>query len=140
MIRDDIKARSIAALKARDSETRSRLGGILARFLEVEKSAGFDGWTDAKQQEIVAKYVKQLTASLEAMKGSKVAEAYAGEIALLAPYLPTLLDEAATRELVAPLAEQARGLGQFMGMVMKSHKGKVDARIVRAIGQELGLK
>ena len=127
-------------LKARDSETRSRLGGILARFLEIEKSAGFDGWTEAKQQEVVAKYVKQLQASVEAMKGSAVAESYAAEIALLEPYLPKLLDEAATRELVAPLAEQARGLGQFMGLVMKSHKGKVDPRIVRAVGQELGLK
>ena len=140
MIRDDIKARSIAALRARDSLTRSRLGGILAAFLEIEKSGDFDGWTDAKQQEVVAKYCKQLTASLEAMKGSTVAEGYAAEIALLAPYLPTLLDAAATRELIAPLAEGARGLGQFMGLVMKAHKGEVDARIVREIGVELGLK
>ena len=140
MIREDIKARSIAALKARDSATRSRLGGILARFLEVEKSAGFDGWTESKEQEIVAKYVKQLSASLEAMKGSKVAEAYAAEIGLLDQYLPKMLDEGATRELVAPLAEQARGLGQFMGLVMKEHKGKVDPRLVRAIGMDLGLK
>ncbi len=140
MIREDIKARSIAALKARDSATRSRLGGILARFLEVEKSAGFDGWTESKEQEIVAKYVKQLSASLEAMKGSKVADGYAAEIALLDQYLPKMLDEAATRELVAPLAEQARGLGQFMGLVMKAHKGKVDPRLVRAVGMDLGLK
>ncbi len=140
MIRQDIKNRSIAALKARDSVTRSRLGGILARFLEIEKSAGFDGWTEDKEREVVAKYCKQLSASVEAMKGSDVAAGYQAEIALLDQYLPKLLDEAATRALVAPLAEQARGLGQFMGLVMKSHKGKVDPRIVRAVGQELGLR
>ena len=140
MIREDIKARSIAALRARDSDTRSRLGGILATFLEIEKSAGFDGWTEEKERAVVAKYCKQLSASLEAMKGSAIAESYAAEIALLDPYLPQVLDAAATRELVAPLAAQARGLGQFIGLVMKNHKGKVDARIVREIGEELGLK
>jgi uncharacterized protein YqeY len=140
MIREDIKRRSIAALKARDSETRSRLGGVLARFLEMEKEQGFDGWTEDKERAVVAKYCKQLRAAMEAMKGSAIAEAYAAEIALFESYLPRVLDEAATRELVAPIAEQARGLGQFMGLVMKSHKGRVDARLVRAIGQELGLK
>jgi uncharacterized protein YqeY len=139
MIREDIKARSIAALRARDSDTRSRLGGILARFLEIEKSGDFDGWTEEKERAIVAKYCKQLSASVDAMKGSAVAASYSAEIALLDQYLPTLLDEAATRELVGPLAEQARGLGQFMGLVMKSHKGKVDPKIVRAVGQSLGL-
>ncbi len=140
MIREDIKSRSIAALKARDSDTRSRLGGILARFLEIEKSTGFDGWTEAREREVVAKYCKQLSASVEAMKGSDVAAAYEAEIALLDRYLPKMLDEAATRALVAPLAEQAGGLGQFMGLVMKAHKGKVDPKVVRGIGQELGLR
>ena len=140
MIRDDIKRRSIAALKARDSETRSRLGGVLARFLEIEKSEGFDGWTEQAQQDVVAKYCKQLKASVEAMKGSPVAEGYQAEIDLLAQYLPKMLNESETRALVAPLADGARGLGQFMGMVMKQHRGKVDPAIVRAVGQSLGLK
>jgi uncharacterized protein YqeY len=65
--------------------------------------------------------------------------AFRAEIGLLEPYLPQLLDEAATRELVTPLAEGARNLGMFMGSVMKAHKGKVDPALVRRIGGELGL-
>lgn len=139
-IRDEIKAMSIAALKARDTETRSRLGGVLARFGEVEKEKDFDGWSEEKQRAIVSAYVKQLRGALGDLAGTDLAVAYQAEIDLLAPFLPQLLDAEATRALVAPLAEQARGIGQFMGLVMRAHKGKVDPALVRAIGQELGLK
>ncbi len=139
-IRDEIKAMSIAALKARDAETRSRLGGILSRFGEVEKGKGFDGWSEERERAVVASYVKQLKGALGDMAGTDLAAAYQAEIDLLAPFLPQLLDEAATRELVAPLAEQARSIGQFMGLVMRSHKGQVDPGLVRRIGQDLGLK
>jgi len=63
-IRDEIKAMSIAALKARDAETRSRLGGILSRFGEVEKGKGFDGWSEERERAVVASYVKQLKGAL----------------------------------------------------------------------------
>jgi uncharacterized protein YqeY len=114
--------------------------GVLARFTEVEKEQSFDGWTEDKERAIVAAYVKQLKGALGDLKGTALADSYQAEIDLLDPYLPRLLDREATRELVAPLVEQARSIGQFMGLVMKSHKGKVDPGLVRAIGQELGLK
>ena len=139
-IRDELKAWSIAALRARDAVTRSRLVGILARFTEVEKEQAFDGWTEDKERAIVAAYVKQLKGALGDLKGTALAESYQAEIDLLDPFLPKLLDRDATRALVAPLAEQARSIGQFMGLVMKAHKGTVDPSTVRAIGQELGLK
>lgn len=139
-IRDQLKAQSIAALRARDADTRSRLVGILARFTEVEKERGFAGWSEDKERTMVAAYVKQLRGALDELAGTALAEAYQAEIALLAPFLPQLLDAEATRALVAPLAEQARSIGQFMGLVMRSHKGKVDPALARAIGEELGLK
>lgn len=140
MIRDELKQKSIAALRARDKETRALLGGIIARFLEVEKSEGFTEWTEQAQRDVVGKYVKSLRSSFEALPDGDLARRYEAELALLEPYLPQLLDEAATRALVAPLAEKANGrLGPFMGMVMKAHKGSLDPALVRRIGQELGL-
>jgi len=138
-IRDEIKTRSIAALKAGDRETRSRLSGVVALFIEVEKAAGFSGWTEVREREVVASYAKKLKAALSDLGDRPLAAEYRAEIALLEPYLPQLLDAEATRELVAPLLEQARSLGQFMGLVMKSHKGAVDARLVREIAVEAGL-
>ena len=139
MIREQLKAKSIAALKSRDKETRSALTGILARFLEVEKSGNFEGFTEQSERSLVAAYAKSLKSALEQMADGAVADSYRAEIALLEPFMPQLLDEAATRELVTPLAEGARNLGMFMGSVMKQHKGKVDPTLVRRIGAELGL-
>ncbi len=139
MIRDDIRRRSREALKARDRETRGLLTSILGKFTEVEKASRFDGWTEDLEQEVVARHVKGLRQGIEQMKSGPIVDGYHKEIALLEPYLPTLLDEAATRELVTPIAERARNIGQFMGMVMKEHRGKVDPKLVRQIGEELGL-
>ncbi len=139
MIREDLKRRSLEALKGRDRETRTLLSSILGKFTETEKASRFQGWTDALEQEVVARHVKGLRQGIEQMKTGPVVDGYLREVALLEPYLPKLLDEAATREIVTPIAEGARNLGQFMGMVMKQHKGTVDPALVRRIGEELGL-
>ena len=139
MIREQLKAQSIAALKSGDKQTRALLNGILARFLEEEKSAGFKGFTEQSERALVSSYVKMLKSGLEQLNAGELAEKYRAEIALLEPFMPQLLDEAATRDLVTPLAEGARNLGMFMGSVMKQHKGKVDPALVRRIGSELGL-
>ena len=140
MIRDELKQRSKEALKAGDKATRLALSSILGRFGEEEKSARFDGWTEELERTLIARHIKGLKQGVDQMKTGPIVEGYLHEIALLEPYLPQLLDEAATRALVEPFAANARALGQFMGMVMKEHKGKVDPVLVRRIGGELGLK
>ena len=140
MIREEIKAKSIAALKARDKETRSLLSGILGRFSEEEKSSGFAGWSEDIERKLVASYVKSLRGSIDMMAGTDLAAAYQSEVDLLADYLPQVLDETATRALVEALVPECGGLGQLMGRVMKDHKGKVDGGLVRRIAMEAGLK
>jgi uncharacterized protein len=140
MIQDEIRQRSKEALKAGEKDTRLALSSILGRFGETEKSGRFEGWTEEAERGLIATHVKGLKQAVEQMKTGAVVERYRMEIALLEPYLPQLLDEAATRALVEPIAANARALGQFMGLVMKEHKGKVDPVLVRRIGGELGLK
>lgn len=139
MVRDELKARSIAALKARDKETRTLLSGVLAKFLEVEKSGTFTEWTDAAQRELVGKYVKQLKGSLSDLGGTDLGAAYQAEIDLLEPFGPQLLDEAATRAILEALVGKVSGVGPVMGKVMGQYKGKVDPGLVRRLAQELGL-
>lgn len=138
-VREEIKARSITALKARDKETRLRLSGVLGRFTEVEKSGGFEGWTDERERTVVSAYVKSLKSALKDLAGSPLVDSYQAEIDLLAPYMPQLMGAEETRALVEPLVANCRSIGQLMGMVMKEHKGKVDAGLVRSIAVELGL-
>lgn len=140
MIQDELRQKSKDALKAGDKATRLALSSILGRFGEEEKSKGFDGWTEEAQRALVASHVKGLRQAVEQMKSGPIVEQYRMEIALLEPYMPQLLDEAATRALVEPIAANAHALGQFMGLVMKEHKGKVDPVLVRKIGGALGLK
>lgn len=139
MVRDELKAQSIAALKARDKETRTLLSGVLAKFTEVEKSGTFTEWTEQAQRELVGKYVKQLEGSLKDLAGTELGAKYQAEIDLLDPYLPKLLDEAATRAILEPLVGQVKGVGPVMGRVMGKYKGQVDPGLVRKLAGELGL-
>ena len=53
MIRDELKQKSIQALKAGDRGTRAALGGVISAFLDAEKSAGFTGWTEEAERELL---------------------------------------------------------------------------------------
>lgn len=140
MVRDELKRLSIEALKRKDTETRTRLSGVLSKYLEEEKSGNHSGWTDESERMVVGRYVKVLEGSLDELGNSPLAAAYRSEIELLRPFLPQLLDEAATRALVVALVPTVKGMGQLMGLIMKDHKGKVDAAIVKKIATELGVK
>ena len=139
MVREQLKAMSIAALRARDKETRSRLSGVLAEFTSVEKSDGFEGWTEERERTLVGKYAKRLQSSLKDLGGTDLGASYAAEVALLKPFGPQLMDAAATRDLLEPLVGQVQGVGPLMGRVMKTHKGKVDPGLVRQVAKELGI-
>mmetsp|Transcript_34271 Transcript_34271/g.55463 ORF Transcript_34271/g.55463 Transcript_34271/m.55463 type:complete len:217 (+) Transcript_34271:320-970(+) len=140
-IRDTIKDMSKVALKSRDTKTRERLSSILGKFVEEEKSKNFKGWSLELEQQVVAKYVKNLQQSLNELAGTPLADAYKEELDLLAPFQPKVLSEEETRALVEPLVKEAKSIGQFMGVVMKSLKSKgVDPGLARKIGEELGLK
>lgn len=140
MVREALKQMSIDALKRRDSDTRARLSGVLAKFLEEEKSGNHRGWTEESERAVISKYVKTLEASLDELGASPVAAGYRAEIELLRPFMPQVMDEAATRTLVETLLPQVKGMGQLMGLVMKDHKGKVDAAVVKKVATEMGLK
>ena len=60
------------------------------------------------------------------------------EVDYLSPFLPTLLDEAATGALVEKTiadvgATSLKQMGQVMGAIMKAHKGQVDAGLVKTL-------
>jgi len=139
MVREQIKAMSIQALRDRDKVTRARLSGVLADFTAREKDADFTGWTEQSEREIVGRYSKRLLSSLKDLKGTELGDSYEAEAALLEPFGPQLLDEAATRALLEPLVGKVKGVGPVMGRIMKTHKGLVDPSLVRKLAAELGL-
>jgi hypothetical protein len=139
-----------AAMRAKDKTRIACIRQVKSKIQEAVNAKGFKGEVDdTLYQTTIASYIKSLKKGIEELeaagaRGEELRASYAAEIAYLEPFLPQLKSEEETRELVQ--AAIARGgvtdvkqIGKVMGMVMKDHKGEVDAGLVRALAeQELG--
>jgi len=146
-ILDDLDARLKEAMKARNERVVSTLRMIRADVMDHTNAAGFDGnLGDEVVTDIIARYVKKLTKALPEYEragdaGKAKADELRFEIDYLSQFLPELLDEDATRAIVVETIEKLgvsdpRRSGQVMGAIMKEHKGKVDAALVRRLVDE----
>lgn len=149
-VQDDFNARMKDAMKRKDSRELGVLRMVKTRFqVKLAEKGGSDSLSDEQALEVISAYCKQLQKALpEYEKGGergaeKVAE-LRYELEYLSQFLPQLLDEAATealvRETVASLGLNAPNqVGRLMGAIMASHKGQVDANLVRQLaGKVLG--
>ncbi|MBM3694615.1 MAG: hypothetical protein FJW79_01565 [Actinobacteria bacterium] len=149
-IHEELAAELRDALRARD---RKRLDVIRQVETEVSRARtepGFSGEAgDELYRRVIGAYCKKMEkARLEfaaaGERGRAQAEKLAFEIEYLARWLPSTLDEAATRELVrSAIAELGAGdpkmAGRVIGHVMKAAGGTVDGALVgRLVREELG--
>ena len=137
-LKDKLKTDSLLALKATKGEDAGEarvklraLRSALAAVAKVETSSKERRTlTDEEVIAVLRKEVaqRQDASGIYAKAGAQErAEGEAQEAAVLESYLPQLLDEAATRELVASIvaetgAEGPKGLGVIMGRL----KGRAD--------------
>ena len=144
---EEIEAKLRAAIKARDAKAASCLRMLKSRIIEKRTSASFKGeLTDQVIQDVATTYVKQLTKSIgEFEKGGESAREMITqtkwEIDYLSEFLPKHLDEAATQAIVEGALEESgitdpAQAGRVIGIVMKDHKGEVDAVLVRRLIEE----
>lgn len=138
------------ALKARDKDRLDAIRMIKTRITEKRTAAGFSGdIDDAAVIDLIGSYVRSLEKSIREIEDggrgdSPVVAKYRFEIDYLGTWLPKMKSEPETRDLVrAVIADlDVSGLsaiGRVMGTMMKSHKGEVDAALVRRIAEkELG--
>ena len=143
-ILDDLNARLKQAMKARDERVVGTLRMIRADVMDHQNAAEFDGnMGDDVVRDIIARYVKKLKKSLPDYEnagesGRATLEHYQFEIDYLSEFLPTLLDEDATRALVVETVDRLgisdpRQAGRVMGEIMKAHRDEVDATLVRRL-------
>ncbi len=136
MIRDDIKAATIAAMKSGDKETTATLRMVSAavknRDIEA-RTGGAPKDDDALVTEVLQKMVKQRRESAELYrKGGREdrAEAEEGEIAVIERFLPRQLsDEQASAEIRAIIAETGASSMKDMGRVMALVKERLGPSI-----------
>lgn len=128
---DDMKT----ALKAGEKE---RLG-VIRLMISAMKSADMEPGAkepidDAGIVAVLTRMVKQRRDSIEQFTSGgrpELAAKEAAEITVIEGYLPTLLDEAATRDLISKLIAETgaagpKDMGKVMGALKAQYAGQVD--------------
>ncbi|MDX5985409.1 GatB/YqeY domain-containing protein, partial [Sphingomonas echinoides] len=131
MIRDDIKAALITAMKGGDKAGTATLrlvqSAIKNRDIEARTGKAPED-DDALVVEVLQKMVKQRRESIEMfVKGGRqeLADAEAAEVAVIETFLPTQMDEAATAAAIEAIKAELGATGmKDMGRVMAELKAR----------------
>lgn len=137
MIRDDIKAAQITAMKAGDKVTRNAVSliqsAIKNRDIEARTGKAPDD-DDALVVEVLQKMVKQRRESIEMFsKGGRqeLADAEAAEVAVIERFLPTAMTDDETRAAIEAIkaelgATGMKDMGRVMGELKSRHATTLD--------------
>ena len=137
MIRDDIKAALVGAMKAGDTAKRDAIRLIQAalknRDIELRGAANPPA-DDVLVTEVLQKMVKQRRESIEMYsKGGRqeLADAEAAEVTVIEGFLPAQMDEAqlaaAIDAIVAETgAASVKDMGKVMALLRERHAGDVE--------------
>jgi uncharacterized protein YqeY len=132
------------AMFKKDQQTADVVRMIKTKVMERRTAPGFKGQVDDPLiQDVIAAYQKQLRKALEEYKalgerGAEMRTQLEFEIGFCDRFLPKKLDEAAVRALVKETIAKAgvNQAGRLVGEIMKTHKGQVDAAMVKKIAEE----
>jgi uncharacterized protein YqeY len=136
MIRDDIKAALVTAMKsgdkARTATIRLIQAAIKNRDIEL-RTATASGDDDATVMEVLQKMVKQRRESIELYeKGNRqeLADAEKAEVAVIESFLPAQMSDAAAAAAIdAIVAETGASSVKDMGRVMAEVKARLTGKI-----------
>jgi hypothetical protein len=147
-LEEDLRARLTAAMKAKDLRVANIIRMVNTKVMERRTAAGFKGTVDDEVvRDVIAAYKKSLEKAREefAAAGQKGVEHIAEldfEIEFCRQFLPEQLGEdearAAVREALAELGgvPDPKSAGRVVGAVMKKHKGRIDAALVKRLLDE----
>lgn len=137
MIRDDIKAAQIAAMKAGDKEARAAISLIQAaiknRDIEARTGAA-PADDDALVVEVLQKMVKQRRESItmyESGGRQELADAEKAEVAVIERFLPAQMSEADTKAAIEAIkadlgATGMKDMGRVMAELKTRHAASLD--------------
>jgi uncharacterized protein YqeY len=137
MIRDEIKAALVAAMKAGDKPTTATIrlvqAAIKNRDIEARTGAG-PADDDLLVTEVLQRMVKQRRESIALYEQGgrpELAAAEAEEVAVIERFLPQMMDEAETRAAIETIkadlgATSVKDMGRVMAELKARHAGKLD--------------
>jgi len=137
-LKEQVRERTTAALKAGDKVTVGTLRMLSAAITNREKDIGHE-LSDDEVREVAGKEIKKRAESIEAFAGAgrtELVEKEEAERAVLEPYAPAQLDAGAVDALIdeaftATGASGPQDMGKVMGFIMGKAKGQVDGGLVQ---------
>lgn len=138
---DDVRSAMVAAMKAKDKDTKETLSGLLAALKNkaIDKRADL---TEEEEIQVVMREIKQTKETLETAPADRtdIIEECQKRIAILEQYAPKLMGEDEIREVIASVLASldietptAKDKGRIMKELMPQVKGKADGTFVNQI-------
>jgi len=144
MIRDDIKAAQVTAMKAGDKEARAAIGLIQAAIKnrDIELRTGTAPTDDdAVVVEVLQKMVKQRRESIQMYESGgrqELADAEKAEVAVIERFLPAQMSDAETTAAIEAIKAELGAAGmKDMGRVMAELKARHAANLDMSKGSGL---
>jgi uncharacterized protein YqeY len=147
-IKDDFAQELQDAMRAQDGPRRDAIRQVETEIAVAKSQPGFEGEVDDDlYRAVIAAYVKKMDKARDEYleigeRGAAMAEKLGYEVEYLSRWLPSKLDEAATRDLVkAAITELGVGgdekaAGRVTGHVMKAHGKDLDGGLVNRVVRE----
>ncbi len=137
MIRDDLKAAQISAMKGGDKERLAAVRLIFAKIKDRDielRTATTQPNDDAMIIEVLQKMVKQRRESITMFEQGgrmELAAVEAGELSVIEDFLPTQMDEAATIAAIEAIkaelgASTVKDMGRVMATLKERHASEMD--------------
>lgn len=137
---DEVRSAMVAAMKAKDKDTKETLSALLAAL----KNKAIDKRADLTEEEVqvILKEIKQTKETLEMTPADRtdIIEECEKRIAVLEQYAPKMMDEAEIKEVIAGVlsglgidAPTPKDKGRIMKELMPKVKGKADGKLVNDI-------
>ena len=144
MIRDDIKAATIAAMKAGEKDRTAALRQISTKIKDrdiEERTASKPTPDDELVVSVLQKMAKQRRESIEMYDAGGRAELAAverAELAVIEEFLPAMMDEAATKAAIEAIkaetgASSMKDMGTVMAELKARHGAVLDGKLASGL-------
>ncbi|MBI1401582.1 MAG: GatB/YqeY domain-containing protein [Porphyrobacter sp.] len=144
MIRDDIKAATIAAMKAGEKDRTAALRQISAKIKDrdiEERTSGKDIPDDELVVSVLQKMAKQRRESIEMYESGgrqELADKEKAELGVIEEFLPRMMDEAETKAAIAAIkaetgASGMKDMGLVMGELKARHGAVLDGKLASGL-------
>jgi uncharacterized protein len=138
---DEVRSAMVAAMKAKDKDTKETLSALLAALKNkaIDKRADL---TEEEEIQVILKEIKQTKETLEMTPSDRtdIIDECKKRLAVLENYAPKMMDETEIKEVIASVLTKleietpvAKDKGRIMKELMPQVKGKADGSLVNQV-------